>query len=189
MSGIVTGVLLGVARISGETAPLLFTALNNQFWSADLNAPLANVPVVIFQYAMSPYDELALARLGWRAGADGFRAGAQPTRALLRADPRMKMTDCYPDAARGRRSRLRAGRSADARFDIRDLDFYYGRTHALKQVNLEVPARAVTAIIGPSGCGKSTLLRTLNRIYELYPEQRAEGRDPDRRREHPGARR
>jgi phosphate transport system permease protein len=56
-SGIVTGVLLGLARISGETAPLLFTALNNQFWSANLNAPLANVPVVIFQYAMSPYDE------------------------------------------------------------------------------------------------------------------------------------
>jgi phosphate transport system permease protein len=57
MAGIVTGVLLGLARISGETAPLLFTALNNQFWSANLNAPLANVPVVIFQYAMSPYDE------------------------------------------------------------------------------------------------------------------------------------
>jgi phosphate transport system permease protein len=57
MSAILTGILLGVARIAGETAPLLFTALNNQFWSADLNAPLANVPVVIFQYAMSPYDE------------------------------------------------------------------------------------------------------------------------------------
>ena len=55
--GMVTGVLLAIARISGETAPLLFTALNNQFWSANLNAPLANVPVVIFQYAMSPYDE------------------------------------------------------------------------------------------------------------------------------------
>jgi phosphate transport system permease protein len=57
LSGIVTGVLLGVARIAGETAPLLFTALNNQFWSADLTQPLANLPVVIFQYAMSPYDE------------------------------------------------------------------------------------------------------------------------------------
>lgn len=57
LSGIVTGVLLGLARIAGETAPLLFTALNNQFWSADLKQPLANVPVVIFQYAMSPYDE------------------------------------------------------------------------------------------------------------------------------------
>ena len=57
LSGIVTGVLLGLARMAGETAPLLFTALNNQFWSADLSQPLANVPVVIFQYAMSPYDQ------------------------------------------------------------------------------------------------------------------------------------
>jgi phosphate transport system permease protein len=57
MTAILTGVLLGVARIAGETAPLLFTALNNQFWSASLSGPLANVPVVIFQYAMSPYDE------------------------------------------------------------------------------------------------------------------------------------
>jgi phosphate transport system permease protein len=57
LSAILTGILLGVARIAGETAPLLFTALNNQFWSSNLNAPLANVPVVIFQYAMSPYDE------------------------------------------------------------------------------------------------------------------------------------
>jgi len=54
--GILTGVLLGLARISGETAPLLFTALNNQYWSADLFKPMASVPVVIFQYAMSPYD-------------------------------------------------------------------------------------------------------------------------------------
>jgi phosphate transport system permease protein len=57
LGAILTGILLGIARIAGETAPLLFTALNNQFWSADLNAPLANLPVVIFQYAMSPYDE------------------------------------------------------------------------------------------------------------------------------------
>jgi phosphate transport system permease protein len=54
-SGIVTGLLLAVARISGETAPLLFTALNNQFWSTNLSAPMANLPVVIFQYALSPY--------------------------------------------------------------------------------------------------------------------------------------
>jgi phosphate transport system permease protein len=57
INGIITGVLLAVARISGETAPLLFTALSNQFWSADLNQPLASVPVVIFNYAMSPYDQ------------------------------------------------------------------------------------------------------------------------------------
>ncbi|MGH8174625.1 MAG: phosphate ABC transporter permease PstA [Rhodanobacteraceae bacterium] len=56
LPGIMTGVLLALARISGETAPLLFTALNNQYWTADLNAPMASVPVVIFQYAMSPYE-------------------------------------------------------------------------------------------------------------------------------------
>jgi len=54
--GIMTGILLAIARISGGTAPLLFTALNNQFWSADMNQPMANLPVVIFQFAMSPYE-------------------------------------------------------------------------------------------------------------------------------------
>lgn len=57
IAGILTGVLLAVARISGETAPLLFTALNNQFWSTDMNTPMPNLPVVIFQFAMSPYDD------------------------------------------------------------------------------------------------------------------------------------
>jgi phosphate transport system permease protein len=56
-SGIVTGLLLAIARISGETAPLLFTSLNNQFWSTNLNAPMANLPVVIFQFALSPYKD------------------------------------------------------------------------------------------------------------------------------------
>lgn len=56
-SGMLTGVLLAMARISGETAPLLFTALNNQFWSLDLNAPMANLPVVIYRFALSPYDD------------------------------------------------------------------------------------------------------------------------------------
>jgi phosphate transport system permease protein len=56
-AGVITGILLAVARISGETAPLLFTALNNQFWSSDMNAPMANLPVVIFQFAMSPFKE------------------------------------------------------------------------------------------------------------------------------------
>jgi phosphate transport system permease protein len=54
--GVLTGILLAVARVSGETAPLLFTALNNQFWSSDMNAPMANLPVVIFQFAMSPFE-------------------------------------------------------------------------------------------------------------------------------------
>jgi phosphate transport system permease protein len=55
-AGVLTGILLAVARVSGETAPLLFTALNNQFMSTDLNGPMANLPVVIFQFAMSPYE-------------------------------------------------------------------------------------------------------------------------------------
>ena len=59
--------------------------------------------------------------------------------------------------------------------EIRNLDFYYGKGHALKSVNMSVPTKSVTAIIGPSGCGKSTLLRTINRIFELYPEQYATG--------------
>jgi phosphate transport system permease protein len=65
-SGVITGLLLAVARISGETAPLLFTALNNQFFNADMSKPMANLPVVIFQFAMSPYDNWI--RLAW-AGA------------------------------------------------------------------------------------------------------------------------
>jgi phosphate transport system permease protein len=56
-AGITTGILLAIARISGETAPLLFTALNNQFWSTNMDAPMANLPVVIFQFAMSPYQD------------------------------------------------------------------------------------------------------------------------------------
>jgi phosphate transport system permease protein len=62
-AGMVTGVLLAVARISGETAPLLFTALNNQFWSLDMNAPVASLPVVIFQFALSPYHDWQ--KLAW----------------------------------------------------------------------------------------------------------------------------
>lgn len=58
---------------------------------------------------------------------------------------------------------------------IRDLNFFYGKFHALRKVSLDIPANKVTAFIGPSGCGKSTLLRTFNRMYELYPDQRAEG--------------
>jgi phosphate transport system permease protein len=63
LQGMLTGVMLAVARIAGETAPLLFTALNNQFWSANMNAPMANLPVVIFQFAMSPYPDWQ--RLAW----------------------------------------------------------------------------------------------------------------------------
>jgi len=66
-AGIMTGVLLAIARVSGETAPLLFTALNNQFFNSNMNAPMANLPVVIFQFAMSPYEDWQ--RLAWGGAA------------------------------------------------------------------------------------------------------------------------
>jgi phosphate transport system ATP-binding protein len=69
----------------------------------------------------------------------------------------------------------RAEAVSGVKFSVRDLDFYYGHYKALHSVNIDLPELKVTAIIGPSGCGKSTLLRVLNRMYDLYPDQRAEG--------------
>ena len=73
-------------------------------------------------------------------------------------------------------ARAAAGtQAATIKLSVRNLNFYYGSFQALHDINLDIPAQRVTAFIGPSGCGKSTLLRTFNRIYELYPRQRAEG--------------
>ena len=67
-------------------------------------------------------------------------------------------------------------KAVQPKISARDLNFYYGKFHALKNINLDIPENKVTAFIGPSGCGKSTLLRIFNRMFELYPEQRAEGK-------------
>ncbi len=75
----------------------------------------------------------------------------------------------------GMQARSGAEINAMSRISVRNLDFYYGTNKALKGINLELPDRQVTGMIGPSGCGKSTLLRVLNRMYSLYPGQRAEG--------------
>ena len=64
---------------------------------------------------------------------------------------------------------------APSKIEVRDLNFYYGKFHALKNINLDIARNKVTSFIGPSGCGKSTLLRTFNKMFQLYPEQRAEG--------------
>jgi phosphate transport system ATP-binding protein len=77
-----------------------------------------------------------------------------------------------PFTLRGERA---APHAEKAKLSVRNLNFYYGAFHALKNINLDVPEKKVTAFIGPSGCGKSTLLRVFNRMFELYPEQRAEG--------------
>ena len=68
-----------------------------------------------------------------------------------------------------------SGQAAINALEVRDLNFYYGSFQGLKSINLDIEQGKVTAFIGPSGCGKSTLLRTLNRMYDLYPGQRAEG--------------
>jgi phosphate transport system permease protein len=81
-AGIITGILLAIARISGETAPLLFTALNNQFWSVNLNAPMPSLPVVIFQFALSPYEDWQ--RLAW-TGALNITAAVLSLSILARA--------------------------------------------------------------------------------------------------------
>jgi phosphate transport system ATP-binding protein len=81
------------------------------------------------------------------------------------------MTDTTATAATATVSNPHAG----DKIVVRDLDFYYGQSHALKKVTLSLRAHHVTAFIGPSGCGKSTLLRVLNRMYDLYPGQRAVG--------------
>ena len=167
-AGVITGILLAVARISGETAPLLFTALSNQFWTASLGEPMASLPVTIFKFAMSPLRELAEAGLGGRLHhhdrcADRQHPGTRRVQeqALIR-EARMDAKVELPTTER-------------TKIAVRNLNFYYGSFHALKNINIDIPERKVTAFIGPSGCGKSTLLRTFNRMFELYPEQRAEG--------------
>ena len=86
------------------------------------------------------------------------------------------MSDAVPQQAGAGLMTARSGESLNpARVSIRNLDFYYGQHRALKGINLDLPGGQVTGMIGPSGCGKSTLLRVLNRMYSLYPGQRAEG--------------
>jgi phosphate transport system ATP-binding protein len=185
--GVITGVLLAVAAISGETAPLLFTALNNQFWTADMNAPMANLPVVIFQFAMSPFEDWKT--LAWAAALlitltvlvinILARTGVPPVRGAVGPGPGHGNSQGVDDESGSSRRAAGAGggweHTAAPKIACRKIDFFYGRFHALKNINLDIAERRVTAFIGPSGCGKSTLLRTLNRMYSLYPGQRATG--------------
>ena len=92
-SGVMTGILLALARVSGETAPLLFTALNNQFFSTNMNAPMANLPVVIFQFAMSPYDNWV--DLAW-GGALLITFAVLGLNILARVVFREKVQACWP---------------------------------------------------------------------------------------------
>src|SRR5579863_3359143 len=87
--------------------------------------------------------------------------------------PGPRMNNVAPDSFDVSVARLDKG---NVKLDVKELDFFYGKTHALKGVSIPFAEKSVTALIGPSGCGKSTLLRTLNRMYALYPGQRATGK-------------
>src|SRR3569833_3393194 len=118
---------------------------------------------------------MARACLGRRAHPDSLRARPEPCRAVDRPPWKEIMNDAasplqiVPNA-----EPVTSGRT---QVSIRDLDFFYGKTRALKKVNLEVPANAVTAVIGPSGCGKSPLLRSINRIFENKPNQQTKNKN------------
>ena len=170
-TGVLTGILLAFARIAGETAPLLFTALSNQFWTTDISEPMASLPVTIFKFAMSPYENWQ--KLAW-AGVLLITLGVLALNILARYFPAQQTLNAAR-ADQDMDKKVDLPVTEKAKISVRNLNFYYGKFHALKNINLDIPEKKVTAFIGPSGCGKSTLLRTFNRMYELYPEQRAEG--------------
>ena len=189
--GIVTGALVAVARIAGETAPLLFTAFGNQFWSTSLDAADRRAAAADLHVRHQPVRRVARAGLGRRARAHRARARDQPRRALRRRarGTAAAMTESRR-ACRDPRPQPRAdGAAARALRTRATLNAYFGATHAVRDVSLDFPTDEVTAIIGPSGCGKSTLLRCLNRMHETVPGARVEGEVLLRRPGHLRARR
>jgi phosphate transport system permease protein len=134
-AGIITGLLLAIARISGETAPLLFTALNNQFYSTNLNAPMASLPSVIFQF----YH------------ARG--AGNERHSPLADRNEESIMNVATANPAPVAAPHLAESSMPREKIAIRNLNFYYGESRALTGVSLPLYANKATAFIGPSGCG------------------------------------
>ena len=127
-AGIITGILLAIARISGETAPLLFTALNNQFWSTNLNAPMASLPAVIFQFALSPYNDWQ--RLAW-TGALLITAAVLTLSILARILSALEKDLMNIMATQAQQAPVVARPPIDhgslvPKILIRDLNFYYG---------------------------------------------------------------
>jgi len=130
---------------------------------------MANLPVVIFQFAMSPYEDWH--KLAW-AGALLITLSVLALTFLLAysSETGQRHTEIMNAAV------LQPVEQAlTQKIQVKNLNFYYGKFQALKSINLNIPERKVTAFIGPSGCGKSTLLRTFNRMYALYPNQEAQG--------------
>ena len=156
--GVITGCMLAFARVAGETAPLLFTAFGNQFWSTSVNEPIAALPLQIFVYAHFSLRRMASSGLGRRLGADRAYRRIRRTRPLCS----------------GPRSSER-GKLVGVAIEVSDLNAWYGANHTLQSISLRIPANHATALIGPSGCGKSTFVRCLNRMHETNPIGRVTG--------------
>ena len=170
-AGVITGVLLALARIAGETAPLLFTALSNQFWTSDLGQPMASLPVTIFKFAMSPYENWQ--KLAW-AGVFlitlGVLAAEHPRPHLL---PQQALTE----TRHGRQGRDSPS-AEKPKLSVRNLNFYYGGFHALKNINLDIPEKQGHRLHRPVG------LRQVDPAAHLQPHVRALSRAARRRRDH-----
>ena len=187
--GIITGILLALARIAGETAPLLFTAFGNRFWNHNLAEPIAALPLQIFTYAISPYDDWhrqawagalvlvigifcvnVLVRILTRGREDIGGLGILVMKVMASPDPSVLEGSDGPPV-----DLLETEAAPPLTFEVKNLSMWYGGKQAIESVSLDVVSKAVTAIIGPSGCGKSTFLRCLNRMHELVPRTRTEG--------------
>ena len=157
-AGMLTGVLLAVARISGETAPLLFTALNNQFWSTNLNAPMSNLPVVIFQFALSPYaDWQKLAWTGALLITLSVLALSIIARALAASRKQiMNVASAAPVVASPSVIHACRHRGGDLteKISIRGLNFFYGDSRALKDISLPLYEKQGHRLHRPVGLRK-----------------------------------
>jgi phosphate transport system ATP-binding protein len=180
-SGVVTGVLLAVARISGETAPLLFTALSNQFWTSNLGQPMASLPVTIFKFAMSPYENWQ--KLAW-AGVFLITMGVLASTSSRGSS---SASNSNPSQADVMDAKVDTSVTEKAKISVRDLNFYYGSFHALKHINLDIPEKkappssARRAAASPPAAHLQPHVRALSRAARR-------GRDPARRRERAGQR-
>ena len=189
-AGMVTGILLAMARIAGETAPLLFTALNNNFWfNADPHRRRRRTCRSRSSSSRSRPTRTG-SELAW-AGA--LLITVVDPGAVRRCAPAREEGDSAMSRSPSQPAAPSAHATADCRRAVRiavrgTSTSTTASSTALKNINLDFHDRQVTALIGPSGCGKSTLLRTFNRIYSLYPEQRAEGEILLDGHEHPVAR-
>ena len=179
--------LLAVARISGETAPLLFTALNNQFWSTDMNAPMANLPVVIFQFAMSPYEDwqelawagallITLAVLVLNIVARTLVPPERRPSELMESVSAMNLEAVATRAEPSARGRRRV--CAEPKMSIRNLDFFYGKFQALKDINLDIAGATRHRVHRPVG------LRQVDAAAHVEPHVFALSRPARDRRDH-----